>query len=234
MSTISRWCTTFVARRASLARARWSMTTWRDVVGLRSEVIHHWVDTDRFHPRPAAESRRAVGLPSTGRYLLNVTGAGPNKNLTTLARVAAHLPAGWKLVRIGPPLTAPNCLNMGSVSRELYPLFYTAADAYLHTSVTEGFGIPLIESMGSATPVISSRSSTGPEVLGDAGIYVDDPKEVSGFVAAVATLEDDRVRSEAAARCHLRAKEFAPAVARTAYGRFYERAFELDIMRSPR
>ena len=197
-------------------------------VGLRSQVIHHWIDADRFHPRPTEESRRAVGVPTSGRFLLNVGGPGPNKNLKTLTRIAQSLPPGWKLIKVGHPIASGNSFNVGRVSPAIYPKFYNAADAYLHTSVAEGFGIPLIESMGSATPVILPRGSTGPELLGDAGIYIGDPEAVSDFVAAIVSLEDETVRSEAAARSLARSVEFAPEKARQAYQRFYENTLGLS------
>lgn len=53
------------------------------------------------------------------------------------------------------------------------PYFYSGATAMVYPSLYEGFGLPPLEAMASGTPVLSSRASSLPEVLGDAAIYFD-------------------------------------------------------------
>ena len=50
---------------------------------------------------------------------------------------------------------------------------YRKAQAYVHPSLLEGFGLPPLESMAHSCPVISSNSSVMPEILGDAAEYFD-------------------------------------------------------------
>lgn len=51
--------------------------------------------------------------------------------------------------------------------------FYTQATAFVYPSVYEGFGLPPLEAMAHNCPVVTSNSSSMPEVVGDAGEYFD-------------------------------------------------------------
>jgi len=52
-----------------------------------------------------------------------------------------------------------------------FPAIYQQALALVYPSLFEGFGIPLLEALWSRLPVISSNTSSLPEVAGDAGLY---------------------------------------------------------------
>jgi glycosyltransferase involved in cell wall biosynthesis len=62
---------------------------------------------------------------------------------------------------------------IGCVSHEDLAALYTHATALLLPSVHEGFGITLLEAMEFGTPVITSNISSMPEVVGSAGLLVD-------------------------------------------------------------
>lgn len=51
--------------------------------------------------------------------------------------------------------------------------FYNGASVMVYPSICEGFGLPPLEAMACGTPVIAARSSSLPEVLGDAALYFD-------------------------------------------------------------
>ncbi len=61
----------------------------------------------------------------------------------------------------------------GYVSDEDLPALYNAAELFVYPSLYEGFGLPPLEAMACGTPVITSNTSSLPEVVGDAGIMVD-------------------------------------------------------------
>jgi glycosyltransferase involved in cell wall biosynthesis len=65
------------------------------------------------------------------------------------------------------------------------------AAGLIYPSVFEGFGLPLLEAMASGTPVLSSVSSSMPEVVGDCGYYFD-PYSVSSLHAAYRVFWSDR------------------------------------------
>jgi glycosyltransferase involved in cell wall biosynthesis len=72
----------------------------------------------------------------------------------------------------------------GYVNSEDLPYLYNMALAFVYPSLYEGFGLPPLEAMACGTPVISSNSSSLPEVIGDAGILID-PYQVEDIAAAM-------------------------------------------------
>jgi glycosyltransferase involved in cell wall biosynthesis len=72
----------------------------------------------------------------------------------------------------------------GFVPDEDLPALYTAAELFVFPSLYEGFGLPPLEAMDCGTPVITSDTSSLPEVLGEVGIMVD-PRDVSGLTEAM-------------------------------------------------
>lgn len=64
-------------------------------------------------------------------------------------------------------------INLGPVPRKSLPALYSGAELMIWPSRYEGFGLPLLEAMSCAAPIVSSRTSSIPEVVGDAGILVD-------------------------------------------------------------
>jgi len=76
---------------------------------------------------------------------------------------------------------------------------YNLADLLVFPSVYEGFGFPPLEAMGCGTPVVTSNSSSLPEIIGDAGIMVD-PYDSDALTNAIyevlvnKELKDDLIR----------------------------------------
>lgn len=60
---------------------------------------------------------------------------------------------------------------LGRVSDDNLIRYYSNAIAFLFPSLYEGFGIPLLEAQACECPVISSNSSSLPEVLGDSALF---------------------------------------------------------------
>jgi glycosyltransferase involved in cell wall biosynthesis len=64
-------------------------------------------------------------------------------------------------------------ITPGFISDENLPLFYNAAELVIIPSFYEGFGLIGLEAMACGTPVISSKTSSSPEILGSAALYFD-------------------------------------------------------------
>jgi len=61
----------------------------------------------------------------------------------------------------------------GRVSDEMLPTLYRRAQMLVFPSLYEGFGLPPLEAMACGTPVAASRTSSIPEILGEAAVYFD-------------------------------------------------------------
>lgn len=79
----------------------------------------------------------------------------------------------------------------GFVSEEEKDSLYKKASAYILPSLYEGFGIPLLEAMSHRCPVLSSFSSSLPEVGGEACLYFD-PKSSTDLVEKMELIISDK------------------------------------------
>jgi glycosyltransferase involved in cell wall biosynthesis len=165
-------------------------------------------EADRERNRRLLEARHAI----RGPYVLAVGVLQPRKNLPLLIRAfraakrIARRPHrlvitgkhGWMTAEIDTALreAGDDVLFTGYVPDEHLPLLYGCADMMCYPSLYEGFGLPPLEAMACGCPVVVSRSSSLPEVVGEAGIMLD-PERLSEWIDAIAALLDsapDRTR----------------------------------------
>ncbi len=87
--------------------------------------------------------------------------------------------------------------------------FYNATELFVFPSFYEGFGLPPLEAMACGCPVITSNTSSLPEVVGDAGIMVDpyDIEDLSDKMYQIMT--DEGFREYLGDECYNRSKKFS-------------------------
>jgi glycosyltransferase involved in cell wall biosynthesis len=85
---------------------------------------------------------------------------------------------------------------MGHLEAEQVAGLVASARAMAYVSIFEGFGIPIVEAFASGTPVITSNTSSMPEVAGDAALIVD-PTSVAEITAAMCQLYQHPETAEA-------------------------------------
>jgi len=79
----------------------------------------------------------------------------------------------------------------------------------VYPSLFEGFGLPLLESLQCGTPVITSNTSSLPEVAGDAGLLVD-PTSVESITGAIEKfLTDKELEQQLRGKAAAQAKKFS-------------------------
>ena len=107
--------------------------------------------------------------------------------------------------------------------REMLAMLIAGARATLFPSLYEGFGLPVLESMLLGTPVVTSNTSSLPEVAGDAAILVD-PYDVRSIAGAIRTIDNDAdIRKELRAKGRVQADRFSRARYEDRLKSLYER-----------
>lgn len=81
------------------------------------------------------------------------------------------------------------------ISNDDLVAYYRAARLFAFPSLYEGFGLPVLEAMACGTPVVTSNSSSIPEVAGDAAILVE-PRDTAALAAAVEGVASDEALRE--------------------------------------
>jgi glycosyltransferase involved in cell wall biosynthesis len=177
-------------------------------------------------PDPAvlAELRRRFAIP-TERFILFVGGADPRKNHQSLLRACVRLPellAEHSLIMVGDAVhrfgdirqTARTfglehrTLCVGRLSVADMRAFYSHAEVFVFPSLYEGFGLPVLEAMACGVPVITSATTSLPEVAGDAALLVN-PEDVEALADAITrVLEDHDLRDILRAKGFDRVKQF--------------------------
>lgn len=167
--------------------------------------------------RPDVEPHRP-GYP----YVLCVGNRKGHKNEYRVAEAfaRARLPADTRLLFTGlasPDLTqhaetlgiGARVVFLGRVDEALLPGVYRGALCLAFPSLYEGFGLPVIEAFACGTPVLTSTTTSLPEVAGDAALLVD-PESVDAIRSALERLgSDDALRKTLRERGLRRAPHFA-------------------------
>jgi glycosyltransferase involved in cell wall biosynthesis len=163
-----------------------------------------------------------------GRFVLYAGNIKPHKNLERLIQAYAALRRGGglddvKLILIGDEISRHGELRravetaglrqdvrfFGFVPDETLACLYRMASVFAFPSLYEGFGLPPLEAMACGSPVVTSRLSSLPEVVGDAAVLVD-PYSVEDIAKGLRrVLSDDALRADLVARGHRRAHHFS-------------------------
>ncbi len=151
----------------------------------------------------------------TGRFILYVGGFSPRKNILGLIDAFSKLLSKskskeLKLVITGKKgksyslykqraqdlLIEDSVIFTGFIPLEDLPIFYNGALLLCYPSFYEGFGLPPLEAMACGTPVIASRATALPEVLGDSALLID-PYDIDELCRSLELLaEDTALRNE--------------------------------------
>jgi len=112
------------------------------------------------------------------------------------------------LNEIGNPSLINSIVLTGYVVNTDLPAIYSQCKVFLYPSLRESFGIPMLEAMACGVPVITSNTSSMPEVAGDAAFIID-PYKPDEITAALQTLiTDENLRTTLINKGIARAKEF--------------------------
>lgn len=173
-----------------------------------------------FYPRPPEDveaARLRYGVHE--RYAISVGTIEPRKNLPALLEACRPLfdeglleallivgNKGWLYEGFYRAVAAyphrARVLLPGYVADEDLPALYTGAAVTVQPSLYEGFGLPVLEAMACGSPVCASRSTSLPEVGGDAARYFD-PKSTEEMSDVIRRVLEDEALAEAMRRAGL-------------------------------
>ena len=173
-------------------------------------------------PVPGRSARSLMGGTP---YLLHVGGRNGYKNFSGFLRAYATSPwlrENFRIVCFGSGgLTATERTLIAALGLpeaaivplgggdELLAALYQGAAALVYPSLYEGFGIPPLEAMAQGCPVICSRTTSIPEVVGEAGAYFDPADFESIREAIERTLQSSTLRASLMAAGKTRCQQFS-------------------------
>ena len=169
---------------------------------------------DQFYPcsdlQLIQSVRKKYGIPENVPYFLSLATLEIRKNIDQVIKgfclfldkipdIPVYLVLagmqGWKLDKIRKTLNSigekkNRIIFTGFIQDEDLSAIYSDSICFVYMSLYEGFGLPVLESMKCGTPVISSNSSSLPEVIGDAGILLN-PYDSNGLCSAMIKMFED-------------------------------------------
>ena len=162
----------------------------------RIHIISDAVDHEFYKPNRDRTILKKFKIPDNDKVVLYVGSETPRMNLDFLLKSLSKLKKifpNFKLIKIGEPQSfgarnhflnsiiemglEENVIFVGYVAEEELPKWYNASDLLVYPCLYAGFGLPPLEAMACGTPVITSNTTSLPEVVGDAGIMVDPDDE---------------------------------------------------------
>ncbi|MBN1833582.1 MAG: glycosyltransferase family 4 protein [Deltaproteobacteria bacterium] len=215
-----------------------SHSTKNDLCNYRKDInpdnvfVTHLAASDLFYPVTDEERKSAVkekyGIPD-GKYILSLATLEPRKNVETTIKAFAELichektidlnlvlvgTKGWKFDSIFNSIVkerdlANRIIFTGYADDEDLAPLYSSALVFVYPSIYEGFGLPPLEAMQCGLPVISSNTSSLPEVIGDVGILVQPFDSKSICQGILDLLSDERKREMMSQKSIERGKKFS-------------------------
>jgi glycosyltransferase involved in cell wall biosynthesis len=194
--------------RAVITPSQYSRQAIMSHLGVPADRIHvnYWAPDRACAPAAAADvnaARRAHGVPDDVPYVLAYGAEDVRKNTAAIIKawgqVDAAIRRAARLVIVGLQPDAlqrmrdlaaqhvpdGSCLVHGFVPEgEMVPLL-TGAAALCYVSLSEGFGLPIVDAFACGTPVITSSTTSLPEIAGDAAVLVD-PTDVAAIARGMA------------------------------------------------
>lgn len=198
-----------------------------------------------YRPIPQQQARQSLqsaGIHLPERFILFVGTIEPRKNLTTLIQayriLRDHYHHDLPLVLAGAPgwladdvHEMVNALGLeeyvyflGKTADEHILALYNLATVLAHPAHYEGFGLPPLEAMACATPVVCSDAGSLPEVVGDAAVLAP-PKDVEAWAVALhRIIADEHLQDDLSQKGVARAQTFSWEKAARATLKTYHKA----------
>lgn len=203
-----------ISRLAVVGNSEWTTGQARRSLLKNAKIItriYNWIDLDVFRPLERATVREELKIDSERFVVLAAAqGWSEKKGLPVLLEIASRRPE-WAVLLLGSidegSKLPDNVIRAGTVSdtREM-ARFYSAADAFVNTSLQETFGKVTAEALACGTPVVVNDATANPELAGDGCGYVVKNNDAEGFVRSL-----EEIRTHGKAYYARRCRDFARA-----------------------
>jgi glycosyltransferase involved in cell wall biosynthesis len=162
-----------------------------------------------------------------GDFILYIGGFSPRKNIIGLMEAFSKLTnlykknlklviAGKKGISYDLYKTKADELKIsdrvifpGFIAMEHLPYLYNSSELFVYPSFYEGFGLPPIEAMACGIPVITSNTTSIPEIVGDSALLIDPQNTDDIFEAMIKVFEDDNLKENLVLRGFIRSSELS-------------------------
>jgi alpha-1,3-rhamnosyl/mannosyltransferase len=203
------------------------LAKWTGISPNKISVIPLGVDKRWFRDVPTAEFaqvRARYALPE--RFFISVGTLQPRKNIEGAILAHRSMPlaerqriplvivgrAGWKceavLKMIDEDTSSGAVRRLQHVPEADLLAVVKSASALVFASLAEGFGLPVLEAFAAQVPVVTSNTTSLPEVTGDAALTVD-PLDIAALIAAMQrVIGDEALANDLKQRGLLRAQAF--------------------------
>jgi glycosyltransferase involved in cell wall biosynthesis len=216
-----------VSKATADAVEAYALANYNTSVKERLHVVHEGVDAIFFKAPNIEEitDYHIVKSLLNTSFVLTVGQISPRKNLQTVLRAFNKLKDklpnlqlitvggnGWDYDKVKEQVKVLGLENrvhfLGYVSDDLLRFLYRKAVVFVYPSLFEGFGLTVLEAMASSCPVITSNTSSLPEISGDAAILInpEDVDELSANIALVST--NKKIREQMITKGLQRVKTF--------------------------
>ncbi len=155
------------------------------------------------NPQTLAETKAKYNLPDN--YIFFLGNTDPKKNVRgvlkaiSILRSSNLLPCKLLMLDInrqylhdlandiGDPTIVDEIVFTGYVPNKELPAIYSMATLFLYPSLRESFGIPLVEAMLCEVPIITSNTSSMPEIVSDAAVLCNpfEPQSIADAISMV-------------------------------------------------
>ena len=194
----------------------------------RVRVVPNGVDSHFSPPGEADDLAATRSRYAGGRtFILYLGTLEPRKNIETLVAACERLwrrrragpdlvlagGAGWKTSGLNERIAASPYRDRihlaGYAERGAARDLYRAAEVFVYPSLSEGFGLPVLEAMACGAPVVASTADALKEVAADDALFAE-PTDAEGFARQIERLLEDRsLASRLAAAGRARAARFS-------------------------
>lgn len=211
-------------------------------------VVYNGINESRFHPRFGDAVKQVVrqkyGLPDEfilylgnqsfrknpeGAIEAYVKYATETRNPIPLVTPGLSVKFVHKKLReLKYPYDKHRFITPGYIDDDDLPVLFTLCRIFLFPSLSEGFGMPIVEAMACGAPVITSCVSCMPEIAGDAAMLTDpfDPNDIAAAIVALS--KDEALRLQKIKKGYANSRRFSWDQSATRTLRIYEAVFQQE------